>query len=638
MKTWFTIVAAIFLLLSVHLWAKYAESVSALTGKWWTIIEWKTQKVVYLPYLSTNKDDKFYQSLLLRSCGVLSTWSNPVILNDLCDITTSDYQTFFVSIVPNNYRSDWKQITLQDIQWTHTLLINNTRELASMSAFSKVTSETMSWNRLRVTFPRASIDNNKFFLSPILPRHVLVNKNLEYYQREFSSNPVTSSCAKILPNTSDKDSIIFNTINCDSIKSAKLQVKRFGTMQDLYAYTAQNPQRIDFYLWEPTTWYAEYLAPTSTYLIAHFNTMTLADQTRRNIWALMLSASTWLVNYEWMFGYTSEFSGSILTTNLSTAPTQTVTTWLQIPALTRNILIKGTNKFREWFLPTISDRFVLSLRVDPGYDKIWVSANWWSRYFPDSFNASLWTLDYALAPKFQNIRRWINYYTIRWVKNGVSTKLMTLTVHYQTQPQQTIDQPKQSLAYTASWWRLIRVLYIKEPVISKYIVSMQDKLNELWISSSFQFIPLDNRQELEARAALNEYEIVITLIDFGQKADIWVLISDDQTINYSRFKDPNLRRYISEYYLSYGAAQRKLQTSIQQTYYRQLPFIILGKVPRTWSIKKQQAMPKLWDDSFVRNNIINALNTSQTLQLNKDTLLSKNNFLTFILRGLSEWK
>ena len=81
---------------------------------------------------------------------------------------------------------------------------------------------------INVTFPRESIDNQLFFLNPILPAHHLTNQKLNYYQNQFASNPVTSACAKLKPQATDKDSIIFDLANCDEYAPQILQVKQFS--------------------------------------------------------------------------------------------------------------------------------------------------------------------------------------------------------------------------------------------------------------------------------------------------------------------------------------------------------------------------------------------------------------------------
>lgn len=649
-KNLYRISFLVFCVLWVHLFTKYAENLGTPTWKWGTVIEWTTESVVYLPYLSMKKNDKFYQSLLFRWCWTMTSGSNPVIVADICWLQTDDYQTYIVTLSWSQKWSDWKQITLNDVKRTYSeILINNIRGIDSLSSYSKVIIEQMSWSRLRVSFPSPSIDNSRFFLNPILPEYVLNTKWLDYYRSRFAMLPITSSCAKVTRSSIDDTSIVFDTSHCTSLMSNRFQIKQFSSVDSLESYIKSSKQtQIDFFVWSWSfTWYHSVFAPSSLYLIAHMNANNLSDQTRRHLGALLLKWQTQnksnFVPYQWMLSYMSDYSWWLLRLNLGTTPTLAAQSWwYMIPVLTKSIYIQWTNKFKEWFVDTITDRFVVNFKIDWGYDKIWVAANGWWRYYPESYKKDEWSVEYAMAPKFNNIKRWINYYTVWWIKWSESVKLMTLTVHYLVQPSQQIQQKvaSSSLAYNWSWWRLIRIMYVQDQYIDSYLSGLKTVLSYEWFDSSFEFIPLKNRQELEAKTSLNEYEAVITLVDFWLKADLSVLVSDDQTINYSRFKDPNFRRYLSEYYLSYWAAQKKLQASLQQTYYRQIPFVILGKVPTVWSLRDESwidVLPVSYDETMVRALLINASSQSaQTLTFDSKQILDWNNFIKFILWILSQ--
>ena len=75
--------------------------------------------------------DKFYQSLLFQGC-VYPTFSGVHVFftNDLCEVSTTDYQTFFVSVPTEQYRTDGTPITLNDVFFTYkSILKDNYRNI-----------------------------------------------------------------------------------------------------------------------------------------------------------------------------------------------------------------------------------------------------------------------------------------------------------------------------------------------------------------------------------------------------------------------------------------------------------------------------------------------------------------------------
>jgi hypothetical protein len=96
-----------------------------------------------------------------------------------------------------------------------------------LNSYSKLEITQNDDGTINVVFPRESVDNQLFFLNPILPAHHLTSQKINYYQTQFASNPITSACATLKPQTTDKDSVIFDLTNCDGYTPQILQVKQF---------------------------------------------------------------------------------------------------------------------------------------------------------------------------------------------------------------------------------------------------------------------------------------------------------------------------------------------------------------------------------------------------------------------------
>ena len=83
-----------------------------------------------------------------------------------------------------------------------------------------------------------SSDNINFFTNAILPKHVVESMDLATYKNYFSLAPVTDGCAKIMPQTKDVNSLIFDVNACDDTKFAYYQVKNYGSFDEFENFLA----------------------------------------------------------------------------------------------------------------------------------------------------------------------------------------------------------------------------------------------------------------------------------------------------------------------------------------------------------------------------------------------------------------
>jgi ABC-type transport system substrate-binding protein len=157
-----------------------------------TLVEAVPRPISFLPYLSNEDEDHFYQSLLFHSCIVTKPGTmNVEFKESLCKITTTDNVSYVISVNPDVQWRDGVPVTAQDVFFTYNEIIrNNTRQIPYLESYEKIIVTLTPDQKVRVTFPGASIDNTLFFTKFILPAHILEYKTLTYYKDLFSRNIV----------------------------------------------------------------------------------------------------------------------------------------------------------------------------------------------------------------------------------------------------------------------------------------------------------------------------------------------------------------------------------------------------------------------------------------------------------------
>ncbi len=247
----YSIYALIFawILLSGYLFYEYLVSkTDQAPTKWGTFIEWVTSNITYIPYISSSPNDRFYQNLLFRWCQNYFTSGTKIYYEqDLCNVITDDNKTYVVSIIWTGSRSDDAPVTIEDILFTYqSVLQKNIWKLPHWASYENISIQKLSSNSLTITFPRASNENMQFFVYPIIPHHILADKEWSWFEDIFSKNPVSNWCAK-LNNSRDKNSVIFDVWNCPQTRIKYYQVKNttIEEMQD-------DPGIIDMYIWNAT--------------------------------------------------------------------------------------------------------------------------------------------------------------------------------------------------------------------------------------------------------------------------------------------------------------------------------------------------------------------------------------------------
>ncbi len=113
------------------------------------------------------------------------------------------------------------------------------RKLPLLTQYSDITLAKDVNNTLKVTFNSKSSDNILFFTNYILPKHMLINSELNDYKSLFAFKPVYTNCANLVSQSNDEYSLVFNLVNCNQSNLNFYQVKNTPTF-DAFKKSVQN--------------------------------------------------------------------------------------------------------------------------------------------------------------------------------------------------------------------------------------------------------------------------------------------------------------------------------------------------------------------------------------------------------------
>jgi len=660
-KYLFMFCVVVFVLTSIHLWYQYvAYSSDKIPTKGGTVIEWTIQKISYLPYLSMSRSDKRYQHLLYRGC--ISLWSGNQLTGDICTLTTTDNKSYTVSINPNLTWSDGTSITVNDIYFTYYDIIkSNIWNLSFLDSYGKLDIRQNDDGTLTVQFPRESIDNQLFFINPILPAQYLTDQPLSYYQTQFAITPITSACASLKSQNIDKSSVIFNLTNCVNYVPQLLQIKQFADNDELNTYIQSNPSVIDYVIDGESDDLTQYGIASTQTIISYFHVNTISDSTRRQLASLFTytlnqqdMSVTGLIKYDGMFNTKDIVDWNTIKRNLgilqeaptpltswdiasgSTAateatPTATAST---IPLLTTNVLAYGTNKYKTAYLPSQKEKFTISFKFDEAYDKVAVAANGPVRYFPESYNPDTKTADYNIATSFNNLVVGKNTYTVRGYKWDQVVTLLNLTLYYNQKPSSSEDyESNTSVSTNLDGTRSIRIVYITHPVIEDFITHLKTILSRNGMLENFAFKWVESVSQLEDIVAAKSYEVIIKPIDLGMRNDLSILVHDDPMINNAQYKNQTLKNYLTDLNQSSDKTKQKLITAIQDIYRKDMPFMIVGKTMDYIGVSAavERNPDTQTSVNTVRDQLLNHIRLVYSLKINHDQLRSPNHLINFLI-------
>jgi len=631
----------------VHVLYLYVSfSSDQVTDKGWTFIEATTNPVNYLPYTSTDDNDKFYQSLLFFWCVYPTIeWTAINYRDELCTITTEDYQRYTITTLADKYWSDGTPITANDVFFTYkTIIRENYWNIWALDAYRNLTVNADDSGEITITFPTPSVDNMIFFTNFILPAHLLWNESLQTYVENFYKNPVTSSCVSLQEEVRDPDSTVFDLSNCPETLLKYYQIKTFESEESIDTYVEENPGRIDMIINDyDVEGYDSNKVILNKFSTFFLNTQNprLTNDLRKNITSLILEAynsSTTeevLIKDQFLFD-TIEPSWSIdwltelqLTTEVVE---QKKAEWPELPALPKKIVFWWSQSEEQEYVISekIASKIGLQLAFSESFDKISVTLNDGLEYFPSSYNKLTQSSLYNLNPVFRNIAEWRNVYTVKWYTDGVHTNTYKLTIYYLEEP----TYPSEETVTTTQTWEPFQVIYYTDNTSNAVIDQFQNYLKKNDLEWYFSFNGFWDSNTFEGKLISQDYDLVLRSINMGLRKDLSNLFTSTvPTINPSGFVSQNIADQINAYFLETNAEQKaKIKAKIDEIYNENVPLVILGKEFGIINIKESLQFPypqRLYVLGW-RRDFINNIDIFKHIRVDWDRVFQLDNFFSFL--------
>ncbi len=628
--------------LSIHVGYLYTSfSADKDSSKGGTFIEASLQPINYLPYLTTEENDLFYQSLLFQGC-LYPTVSGTDILyrEELCTVTTKDYKLFTITPKADIAWSDGVDMTLNDLLFTYkTLLKDNYRNISSLEPYKNITVQANEDNTaLNVAFPQASIDNIIFFTNFILPAHLLANQSLESYIQTFHDQPVGTSCGRLQPIENDPTSVVFDLAKCDDMYLKFYQVKQFTREEELLNYTTSKENTIDLII-SPITYagYRPNQVVTNKFSTLFFNTRRVSAPVRQWLarWASQQqfpkASGQYLVKDQYLFDafVPADQVTQSLTAALATLQAPAPTTLQTLPD---TISRAGDAGEQVYQLSTgITDKLTLKMQFAQVFDKVSITFNNGVEYFPESFDPTAKTTLYNFNPTFRNIAPGKNTYTIKGYLNGTHIATFTLVVSY-------LSQPTSAVAGTdaengAKSINPLKLIYFDDPFNKVIIQDLVALLSGQGLAETILIEGYHEPDVFAGKLASKDYDIALRTIAMGLRKDVGNLfLTDNADINPSLYTNPELSTAISNYFLASEKEKGKYKLQIDAIYRQDTPFVLLGKQLSSINIRQQLDFPypyRLyvlgWRKDFLRNIML-----FKHLSVNRDKVFDKANLENFL--------
>lgn len=581
-------------LISIYIGYQYVqESSTQVNTKGGTFVEGIFGNTSYLPYLRSDIQSNFYQNLLFNAC-LKPSYDTDVstYVPDLCTVTTKDNKNYTVSLNKWFIWSDWTPVSLEDIYFTYNeILRNNMWKLSLLSQYTSVAITKDVNTTLKITFPTASSDNILFFTNYILPKHILINAELNDYKSLFAFKPVYTNCANLVSQSNDEYSLIFNLVNCNQSNLNFYQVKNTSSF-DVFKKSIENwgDSIIDAYVGDETL--DGYLAQkvlTNQLITVFFNTRSekLRIRGRRVLWWLIKHNfySSWYEDYfkkndDGLFDvFQSTWAG--VKDLINREYNENIVTKedlldINIQSLPKSLTIKWEAQKAVYFIDTWSS-LSMEFVFDKSYDKMIIEYKWkvntLQHFVPWGKS---WR--YTFGTKDNTFWSWLNKYSIYGYEKTKKILLTSLDIYNvvpEEQPQEFVWEP---VKLTAIYYSN----YINDFIVERLKTIFKDAD----ISENFVFEKITTTQELQGRLMVGDYDLVVNTVDMWLKKDLTKLFSTDKSeINPSQYQNQKLTTLLKQYIAADDKAKKKPLTDINSIYSKDMPFVILGKEYLTINIK-----------------------------------------------------
>ena len=626
--------------------------------KWWTFVEWIFDQVSYLPYLQSDDQSIFYQKFLFRSCLNLykTDWSWNYV-QDLCKVYTDDDQNYILKIVDEDATwSDWRPVTIEDVFFTYDEIIRKNRwSLQSLNTWNSVTVALEDW-KVRVSFPTISSDNMNFFVNAILPKHIVDSMDINTYRNYFSLAPVTNGCAKIMPQTKDVNSLIFDVNSCEDTKFAYYQVKNYWSFEDFEKFLEWKNEKaiVDVYSsMYGLEWFTGQNVLTSKLLWVFFNTDSWKANVRlrRSLWWLIYhNFFTWdyenyISEYDWEFlnYYVSAWENvSELISRLTLTEDESVDTndlkdsWAQ--ELPSSMSINWVDRKFVFFMQKPADSKELEIKFSNEFSdiKIKASANW-STWSPKNYKTKDKRVTYSLV-NGENLNVWVNNFTVSWVIKNKTYTIASIDVY-------VFEKLSTSQSEDTQW--KLSVLYYNDAASVFAVQQMREVFKTAWILDNFIFEPVYNAEELEGKLLMWTYDMYVWTIDLWSRRDVLALFgTEDPLLNPSRYRNPILTSLITQYRKT---RDENVKWQINILLAQDMPVIFIWSTYEPIQLQekvKEAVFPVEWEEKSDevyaykwRYDIYSHYSIVHTVRLDTWNALNLDNFENFLVSSLftREW-
>ncbi len=636
LKYFYTSILVLWWIITLHIFYVYILDVSEKKPtRWWTFVHWTFSSPAYLPYLSDDWEDRFFQSLIFNWCmSPYVEWTNVEFEEDLCNVETNDYRDFKVSVKDGKYRSDWTPVTNEDIYFTYNNIIKeNKRSINYLNTFANIdVNKEEDW--VAVSFPNWSADNKIFFSEFILPKHILEwEENFWQYIESYWPDPIGTNCASIEQWTSDPNSIVFNMSECEDSYVRFYQAKRFNDIEEFKNYQ-QSSDIVDLYIHnENIDWFRNNKVILNNFISIFFNIdsesinwnirRAIGNEVNSNIY-------TWDYDKYFIkdrFLFETDISWNDLYETLSSFEenlSESQEVEIEMPSLWNTI--NQENFTWQYYLDNIDERYELNFEFDRTFDEVSVQVDDWASYTLQWYD--WWdTARYNISPDFNNISVWENNYIVRWDWETI----YEFTVHYQDRPTEEIAWSEEELE--------IKIIYY-ENEINNYIKERLEEIFENnWVRDYFSFEGFESSERFQWQIQSKNYDITIRSINMWLKKDISnMFTTNNPEINPSWYVNNEMASNINQYFRNEWSTAENLLNSIHSTYSSEIPFLILWK--QYWNMNIKDSLDvtypeRLYDYWFMKDHI-NEVKISYRPEIDSEEILNWENFVEFISSNIND--
>jgi len=620
-------------------------------AKWGTFVEGIFDTTSFLPYLRNDDQSRFYQWLLYKTCLSYDIEGHKITFEDyMCHVSTPDYQQYFVSLNSWHTRSDGVPVSLDDIFFTYNdILTHNDRDIPHLAQYEKVIVSNTDNGKIQITFPTASTDNTLFFTNYILPRHALFDIDLKTYQKLFAIEPVYNQCARIMPQSTDQYSLVFDLSACKDSHLGFYQIKNTNSFDQFAEAVNTHWSIIDAYT-HPVqlSWYVQKNLLSNKYITLFFNTKSRKTSVRlRRSLAWLISYNFYQTGYEKIIDkYDEDLFSNFLSTWARVKEflwrvdsTEALSKWdledIGVTKLLKTLTISWTDKKLVYFVENIKNIFTLELKFDTAYDKIKIHHNNDAWYVPKSYNKKTKSGKYNIGSKLNNLKPGINKYTIygfKWTKKNTIATIDLYNLKWWTLTQDDIggEQVQENLS----------IIYYNDKTSISIIDHLKKIFEEQDILDYFDFVKVESVEELEWKLLAWDYDIILNSINMWFKKDISKVLSSEKVqINHSQYKNPRLVSLIQQYLQAKDKQKSSIAKQVNEIYAKDMPFIMLWTSYEPLFIKKTTLAKfintgtKLHQENR-RQEIYKNLQLVQNINIDVDNAWDFKKFREFLKYGL----